>query len=96
MKLSHFDRTLIHGLGQLSRPPLIDDPRDHALLADIVGVSAERASSAPEIARLVAVADRVGATPDAHRGTVHEVAIALNAFDRLAMAAHWSAARGQS
>lgn len=95
MKLSHFDRVLIHGLGLMSRPPLITDARDHAMIVDLIGVAAERATAQGEILALIKAADRVGPTPTIHRGMVHEIQAAMNSFDRYAMGAHLGAARGQ-
>ncbi len=45
MKLTQFDRALIHGLAVLSRPPLTPNAGEHAMLADIVAKCAERATS---------------------------------------------------
>lgn len=95
MKLTHFDRALIHGLALMSRPPIVPDPADHKMIAEIVALSADRASAAGEMPALVAAAARVGATPEIHRGTAHEIAAAMDRFDRLAMAAHFDAACGR-
>ena len=94
MKLSQFDRALIHGLAVLSRPPLTPVAGEHAMLADIVAMCAERATSEGAMMPLIRAAGQVGRTPEIHRGTVHLIAATMNDFDRWALGAHWDAARG--
>ncbi|WP_373945058.1 hypothetical protein [Paracoccus marcusii] len=94
MKLTQFDRALIHGLAVLSRPPLTPNAGEHAMLADIVAKCAERATSDSAMMPLIRAAGQVGRTPEIHRGTVHLIAAAMNDFDRWALGAHWDAARG--
>lgn len=94
MKLTNFDRALIHGLAVLSRPPLIPDAREHAMLADIVATCADRASREGAMIPLIKAAGHVGRTPEIHKGTVHLIAEAMNDFDRWALGAYWDAARG--
>jgi len=95
MKLTHFDRALIHGLAVLSRPLLIPDDGEHRMLAGIVTSCAERATSDGAMLPLIRAAGLIGRTPAIHRGTVHHIAAAMNDFDRWALGAHWDAARGQ-
>jgi len=95
MKLTHFDRALIHGLAVLSRPPLIPDDGEHRMLADIVEQCAARASKEGAMIPLIGAAGMVGRTCQIHRGVVHHVAAAMTDFDRWALGAHWDAARGQ-
>lgn len=94
MKLTQFDRALIHGLAVLSRPPLTPDAREHQMLADIVTTCAERATPDGAMLPLIRAAGHVGRTPTIHRGTVHLIAAAMNDFDRWTLGAHWDAARG--
>lgn len=94
MKLTHYDRTLIHGLALLSRPPLIPDPARHKMVAEIVTIAADRATDQGEIAHLVRIAGQIGMTPEAHHRVFHNVASVMNEFDRVALGAHWDAARG--
>lgn len=93
MKLSHYDRALIHGLGVLSRPPLMEAVQ-HRMVADLVAFAADRATARGAMLALIHAASKVGPTPQIHRGTMHEIAAAMNDFDREAMGAHLDAARG--
>ena len=94
MKLTHYDRVVIHGLGLLARPPIVPQPDDHRLVAGIVAVAAERASREGLMADLVAAVRHVHPDEALHRGTAHHIARALADFDRAALGAHWDAARG--
>lgn len=93
MKLTHFDRTLVHGLGLMSRPSIIADPADHRMLVGILGQAVGRASDHPEMRKLVAEVRRIEDNLGRHSVIAHHVASAMNEFDRLCMAAHWDAAR---
>lgn len=95
MKLTPFDRALIHGLAVLSRPPLIADEREHRMLADIVEQCAGRASKDGSMIPLISAASMVGRTSQIHRATVHHLAATMNDFDRWALGAYWDAARGR-
>lgn len=95
MKLTHFDRALIHGLGVLSRPPLNPDPREHRMLAEIAATCADRATRDGAMLPLIAAADLVHPNDRQHRAIAHHIAAAMNDFDRWALGAHWDAARGQ-
>ena len=95
MKLTHYDRALIHGLGLMSRPPLIADPREHRMVADIVATCAKRATPEGAMVPLITAADQVHPDDRQHRAIAHHVAAAMNDFDRWALGAHWDAARGQ-
>ncbi len=94
MKLTHFDRTLIHGLGLMSRPPLIEDRAEDRMLAEIIGKAAERATDCEDLRHLLVAARRVTDTRGPQRYIAHHIATAMNDFDRRCMAAHWDAARG--
>lgn len=96
MKLTHFDRALIHGLGVLSRPSLIPDPREHRMLAEIAATCAKRATPEGAMRPLIAAADLVHPDDRQHRAIAHHIAAAMNEFDRWALGAHWDAARGQA
>ena len=96
MKLSHYDRTLIHALGVASRPPLIDNPSSHHMLVSIIEVCVDRVAHNPhaQLEPLIAAARLAHPDPKRHRATVHHIAAAMNEFDRWALGAHWDAARG--
>jgi len=94
LKLTHWDRALIHGLGVLSRPPLIINSQEHRMLAEIVGTCAERSSELPCLEPLVACGRAVHPDARLHRGAAHQLADAMNDFDRWALGAYWDAARG--
>lgn len=94
MKLTNFDRTLIHGLGLMSRPRLITEPADDRMVIEIIGKAASRASSHDALAPLLREARRLSENLGEPRYIAHHVAGAMNEFDRQCMAAHWSAARG--
>lgn len=94
MKLTHFDRALIHGLGVLSRPSLIPDPREHHMLAEIVATCADRATRDGAMVPLIAAAAQVHPNDTQHCAIAHHIAAAMNDFDRWALGAHWDAARG--
>ncbi|MBO9457314.1 hypothetical protein J7376_19650 [Paracoccus sp. R12_1] len=93
MKLNAFDRTLIHGLGLMSRLPLIPDEADFRMLAEIIDKAAPRATRSPEMEPLLREARRIADNLGPHRAIEHYVARAMNDFDRRCMAAHWNAAR---
>lgn len=94
LKLTHWDRALIHGLGVLSRPPLIINSQDHRMLEEIVSTCAERASPLRCLEPLIACAASVHPDARLHRGAAHQLADAMNEFDRWALGAYWDAARG--
>lgn len=94
MKPSHFDRTIIHGLGLLSRPPIVPDPADHRMLVEILQKAAPRASAGEGMAALLREVRRIGDNRGPYSGIAHNVARAMNEFDRHCMAAHWDAAKG--
>ena len=94
MRLTHFDRTIIHGLGLMSRPPIIPDPDDHRMLIAILQKAAPRASSGEGMAGLLREIRRIGDNRGPYVGIAHDVARAMNDFDRHCMAAHWDAAKG--
>lgn len=96
MKLTHADRALIHGLGVLSRPPLIADPREHKMLTEIVESCADRATAAGAMVPLIAAAAMAHPNDRLHRAIAHHIAAAMNEFDRWALGAHWDALRGRS
>lgn len=95
MKLNHFDRALIHGMGLMSRPPIIAQPQDHRMVAGIVTAAAERAQRSGPMGDLVGAARHVHADERLHRGTAHLIARAMDDFDRYMLAIHWDAVRGQ-
>lgn len=95
MKLTNFDRTLIHGLGLMSRPRLISEPADNRMVIEIIAKSADRASSGDALAPLLREARRLTENLNDPRYIAHHVATAMNEFDRQCMAAHWAAARGE-
>ena len=68
MKLTQFDRALIHGLAVLSRPPLTPEAREYAMLADIVAKCAKQATRDGAMLPLIQAAGQVGRTPAIHRG----------------------------
>lgn len=94
MNLTHFDRALIHGMGLMSRPPLIPEPAGHVMLAGILSHCAARAERAGPVGRLIEAARHVHADERLHRGTAHLIARAMDEFDREMMGVHWDAARG--
>lgn len=94
MKLTHWDRALIHGLGVLSRPPLILNSQEHRMLVEMVGVCADRASPLPCLEQLAKAGAAVHPDARLHRGAAHRLADAMNDFDRWALGAYWDAARG--
>ncbi|MEE2860860.1 MAG: hypothetical protein VYB46_08620 [Pseudomonadota bacterium] len=94
MKLTHFDRSLIHVLGVLSRPPLVADTEEHRMLVDIAAKAAERATQDGAMLPLIKAAALVHPVDRHHRAIAHHVAAAMNDFDRWALGAHWDAARG--
>ncbi|RJL18241.1 hypothetical protein [Paracoccus siganidrum] len=94
MKFSVYDRVLIHGLGLMSRPPLLADPANHKMQVRILAAAAERATAEAEIMRpLIAEADRIASNLGPHGAIAHHVAAAMNRFDESMMAAFWDKAR---
>lgn len=94
IRLSNFDRTMIHGLALMSRPSLIPDDDDTKMLVRIIEKAAARAGDAPELVPLQREARRVAENLGPQRAISHHVAAAMNEFDRRCMAAAWDAARG--
>lgn len=94
MKLSHFDRSLIHVLGVLSRPSLLPDESEHRMLVHIANEAAERATSEGVMVPLIKAAALAHPVDRQHRAIAHHIAAAMNDFDRWALGAHWDAARG--
>lgn len=93
MKLSHFDRTLIHGLGVMSRPPIHQNPEHDRMVVDIISKCAPRVSSHDELRPLLREARRLSENLGPQRYIAHHIEAAMNDFDRMCMAVHWDAAR---
>lgn len=94
LKLTHWDRALIHGLGVLSRPPLIINSQEHRMLAEIVGTCARRVTPVECLEVLSKAAADVHPDARLHRGMAHHLADVMNEFDRWALGVYWDAARG--
>ena len=93
MKLTHFDRTIIHGLGLMTRPPIVPQPENDRMIIEIMAKAAARASDLPQLAPLFTEVRRLADACPRHRGITHHVIRAMDEFDRNCMAVHWDAAR---
>ncbi|RNF35069.1 hypothetical protein [Paracoccus methylarcula] len=94
MKLSHYDRTMIHGLELMSRTPLIAEPENHKMMVRILEIAAERSSAYPELQPLVREVKRISDNLGPHVSIEYPLKLAMNEFDRMCMALHWDAAKG--
>ena len=95
MKLTHFDRTLIHGLGLVSRSRLTPNDANEAMYRRIVVAAGQRASREGPMLPLIAEARRIEENLGSHYGIQRMIGAAMDAFDADMMAAHWEQTRGQ-
>ncbi|MDP0929027.1 hypothetical protein Q0601_17720 [Paracoccus onubensis] len=93
MKLSHYDRAMIHGLEIMTRPHAGAEPENHEMMVRILSTCAERSSAYPQLQPLVREVQRISDNLGPHSGIIYPIQLAMNEFDRMCMAVHWDAAK---